>query len=202
VLLFVALRIIRFRQIVSIYRASFGEFMLIVATAAAIIVLPIEQGVGLGITLSLLHGIWSITQTRLVQFDRVPGTTIWWPTSPHVAGERVPNVTVVAFQAPLTFLNAATFRSDVRHILRTSRPAPKLLVLEASGIPEIDFTAAQTLRDLIKACDASGVTVAVARLESLRAQDAFERFGIHDVLPRERVFHSVDEAVRTLAGKP
>jgi MFS superfamily sulfate permease-like transporter len=202
VLLFVALRIIRFRQIVNIYRASFGEFMLIVATAAAIIVLPIEQGVGLGITLSLLHGIWSITQTRLVQFDRVPGTTIWWPTSSHVAGERVPNVTVVAFQAPLTFLNAATFRSDVRHILRTSRPAPKLLVLEASGIPEIDFTAAQTLRDLIKACDASGVTVAVARLESLRAQDAFERFGIHDVLPRERVFHSVDEAVRTLAGKP
>ena len=202
VLLSVALRIIRVRQIVSIYRASFAEFMLIVATAAAIIVLPIEQGVGLGIMLSLLHGIWSVTQTRLVQFDRVPGTTIWWPTSPHVAGERVPHVAVVAFQAPLTFLNAATFRSDVHHILRTSQPAPKLLVLEASGIPEIDFTAAQTLCDLIKACEASGVTVAVARLESLRAQAAFERFGIHDVLPRERVFHSVDEAVRTLAGKP
>jgi MFS superfamily sulfate permease-like transporter len=201
VLLFVALRIVRFRQIVSIYRASFGEFMLIVATAAAIIVLPIQQGVGLGITLSLLHGIWSITQTRLVQFDRVPGTTIWWPTSPHVAGERVPDVTVVAFQAPLSFLNAATFRSDVRHILRTSQPPPKLLVLEASGIPEIDFTAAQTLRDLIKACEASGVTVAVARLESVRAQEAFERFGIHDVLPRNRIFHSVDEAVRTLAGQ-
>ena len=201
VLLFVALRIIRLRQIVSIYRASFGEFMLIVATAAAIIVLPIEQGVGLGIMLSLLHGIWSITQTRLVQFDRVPGTTIWWPTSPHVAGERVPEVSVVAFQAPLTFLNAATFRSDVRHILKTSRPPPKLLVLEAGGIPEIDFTAAQTLRELIKACDAAGVMVAVARLESLRAQAAFERFGIHDVLPRERIFHSVDEAVRALAGK-
>jgi MFS superfamily sulfate permease-like transporter len=202
VLLFVALRIIRFRQIVSIYRASFGEFMLIVATAAAIIVLPIEQGVGLGIMLSLLHGIWSITQTRLVQFDRVPGTTIWWPASPTMPGEHVPDVAVVAFQAPLTFLNAATFRSDVRHILRTSQPTPKLLVLEASGIPEIDFTAAQTLRDLIKACNASGVIVAVARLESLRAQDAFERFGIHDVLPRERIFHSVDEAVRALAGQP
>jgi len=108
---------------------------------------------------------------------------------------------VVAFQVPLTFLNAATFRSDVRHILHTSRPLPKLLVLEASGIPEIDFTAAQTLRELIKACDAAGVIVAVARLESLRAQDAFERFGIHDVLPRERIFHSVDEAVRALAGQ-
>jgi MFS superfamily sulfate permease-like transporter len=198
VLLFVALRIIRFRQIVSVYRASFGEFMLIVATAAAIIVLPIEQGVGLGIMLSLLHGIWSVTRTRLVQFERVPETTIWWPASPHVAGERVADVAVVGFQAPLTFLNAATFRGDVRHVLKSSQPPPKLLVLEASGIPEIDFTAAQALRDLFTSCAAAGVIVAVARLESLRAQDAFERFGIYDVLPRQRIFHSVDEAVRAL----
>ena len=202
VLLFVALRIIRFRQIVSIYRASFGEFMLIMATAAAIIVLPIEQGVGLGVLLSLLHGIWSITQTRLVRFERVPGSTIWWPASPHLTGERLAEVAVVGFQAPLTFLNAATFRSDVQHVLRTISPPPKLLVLEAGGIPEIDFTAAQALRDLIKACEQSNVTVAVARLESLRAQAAFERFGIYEVLPRQRIFRSVEEAVRALAPPP
>src|SRR4029077_17378081 len=47
VLLFVALRIIRFRQIVAIFKQSPGEFVLIVLTAAAIIVLPIEQGVGI-----------------------------------------------------------------------------------------------------------------------------------------------------------
>ena len=44
-----------------------------------------------------------------------------------------------------------------------------------------------------------GVTVALARLESVRAQDAFERFKLFDVLPKEHVFHSVDEAVRRLA---
>src|SRR5438094_3533487 len=59
VLLFVALRIIRVHQIITIYRQSPGEFLLIVATAAAIIVLPIEQGVAVGIGLSLLHGIWT-----------------------------------------------------------------------------------------------------------------------------------------------
>ena len=41
--------------------------------------------------------------------------------------------------------------------------------------------------------------VAMARLESARAQEAFERFGLYDALPREHVFHSVDEAVRKLA---
>ncbi len=76
--------------------------MLIVATAAAIIVLPIEEGVALGIALSLLQGIWSTTTARLVIFERVPATTIWWPANPHMA-EFQPNLLVVGLQAPLSF---------------------------------------------------------------------------------------------------
>jgi len=197
VLLFVALRIIRLRQIVTIYRQSIGEFFLVVATAAAIIVLPIEQGVAVGIGLSLLHGIWSTTRARLIQFVRVPDTTVWWPAHPDMPAENQSNVAVVGLQAPLSFLNAQNFRADVLKVVKTSKP--RLLVLEASGIIEIDFTAAQALLDLMRECRADGVTVAMARLESTRAQQAFERFGLHDVLPKDQIFFSVDEAVRKLA---
>ncbi|MGH6643968.1 MAG: STAS domain-containing protein, partial [Bradyrhizobium sp.] len=68
----------------------------------------------------------------------------------------------------------------------------------ASGILEIDFTAAQTLLDLIRECREAGVTVAMARLESTRAREAFERFKLYDVLPKDHIFLSVDEAVRKL----
>ncbi len=197
ILLFVALRIIRVKQIVTIFRQSFGEFLLILATAALIIVLPIQQGAALAIILSLLHGVWSTTRAKLVEFERVPDTTIWWPAHPHIPGERLPGVAVVGLQAPLSFLNAPGFRSDVAKVVTTARP--KLLVLEASGMVEIDFTAAQVLLDIFKACREDGATVAVARLELTRAQDAFERFGIYDALPREHVFHSVEEAVLKLA---
>ncbi|MHC2439618.1 SulP family inorganic anion transporter [Bradyrhizobium sp. USDA 4451] len=201
VLLFVALRIIRVKQIVAIFRQSFYEFLLVVATAAAIIVLPIEQGVAVGIALSLLHGIWTTTRGQLVEFVHVPGTTIWWPTGPHVTGERKPGIAVVGLQAPLSFLNAEGFRSGVLKTIGAATPKPRLLVIEASGMVEIDFTAAQGLRDLFRECRDDGVTVAVARLESTRAQEAFERFDLYDVLRRDHVFHSVDEAVRTLGGQ-
>ncbi len=202
VLLFVALRIIRFGEISRIFRQSIGEFLLVVATAAAIIVQQIEQGVAIGIAFSLLHGIWSTTRARLVEFERVPDTTIWWPASTSLPGERHPKTVVVGLQAPLSFLNAENFRADVLEVLKASSPKPGLLVLEASGILEIDFTAAQTLLDLLRECRKDGVTVAMARLESIRAQRAFERFGVYDVLPKDHIFHSVDEAVRALAGKP
>jgi len=199
ILLFVALRIIRAKQIVTIFRQSFAEFLLILATAALIIVLPIQQGAALGIILSLLHGIWSTTRAKLVEFERVPDTTIWWPAHPHIAGERVPGVAVVGLQAPLSFLNAPAFRNDVDNVVKAEHM--KLMVIEASGMVEIDFTAAQVLLDVLKACREQNVTVAVARLESTRAQDAFERFGLYEALPREHVFHSVEEAVRRL-GRP
>jgi len=201
VLLFVALRIIRFRQIATIFRQSLGEFLLILLTAAAIIVLPIEQGVGLGIALSLLHGIWSTTRARVLVFERVPGTSIWWPSSPILPGEREPGIIVAGFQAPLSFLNAYHFRRDILTALKSSPQKVRLLVLEATGIVEIDFTAAQILTEIIRQCHADGIDFAIARLESLRAHDAMARFGIEAVLGPDRQFHSVEEAVRARGKK-
>ncbi len=201
VLLFVALRIIRVRQIVTIYRQSLGEFVLILLTAAAIIVLPIEQGVGIGIAMSLLHGLWSTTRARVQVFERVPGTSIWWPSSSNFPGEREPGIVVAGFPAPLSFLNAYRFRHDLLEALKSSPQKARLLVLEATGIVEIDFTAAQILAELIRRCHADGIDFAIARLESIRAQQALTRFGIDVLLGPDRQFHSVEEAIQARGKK-
>jgi SulP family sulfate permease len=200
VLLFVAMRIIRVGQIAAISKQSIGELLLVVATAASIIVLPIEQGVAIGITLSLLHGIWSTTRARVTVYQRVPGTSIWWPFNPHVPGETEADVVVAGFQAPLSFLNAYHFRSDIVAIMQSSARSLPLFVLEATGIVEIDFTAAQILSDAIKTCREQGTSFAIARLESQRAQDALQRFGILPLLAKGRFFHSVEEAIKTCRG--
>ena len=200
VLLFVALRIFRTRQIVSIWQQSRSEFLLIVATALTIVVLPIEQGVAIGIALSLLHGVWTTTQARVVAFERVPDTSIWWPKG-AMKGESEPGVVVAGLQAPLAFLNAYRFRADVRDMLRAHGQPVRLFVLEATGIVEIDYTAAQVLTGVIRDCHAQDVVFAIARLESVRAQEALTRFHIHEVLDPDRIFRSVEEAIRALGPR-
>jgi SulP family sulfate permease len=85
--------------------------------------------------------------------------------------------------------------------LKSSSQKIRLLVLEATGIVEIDFTAAQVLAEIIKQCHDDGIDFAIARLESSRAQQAIVRFGIDTLLGPDRQFHSVEEAVRARAGK-
>ncbi len=195
-LLFVARRIFRLDTMKSVARQSRAEFLLLLATAIAIVIMPIQAGVGVGIALSLLHGVWTIAQTRAVEFRRVPGTTIWWPVSPEFRGETVPGILVTGFQAPLFFLNAETFRASLDAVARGARVPVRAIILEAGSIAELDYSGAETLAALIRSWREKGVDFYVARLESLRAQSAFERFGIVGLLSEKRLFHSVEDAVR------
>jgi SulP family sulfate permease len=200
VLLFVALKIIRFDQIAAIFRQSFPEFLLVIATAAAIIFLPIGEGVAIGIGLSLLHGIWSTASGKVIVFERVPGTSIWWPPMPNQKGETLAGVVVFAFDAPLSFLNADQLRREITAVLRGADAPVKLVVLEAASISRIDFTAAETLRGIIRDCHARKIDFAIARLESLRAEEAVRRFGLDAELGKNRIFRSGEEAVKALAS--
>jgi MFS superfamily sulfate permease-like transporter len=199
VLLFVAQRLIHAGTIVRLAREAPMEGLLGLATAAAIVALPIQIGVTIGIGLSLLHGVWMTTQTRPVEMRRLPGTTVWWAPDKSDDGETVPGVAVIAFQAPLLFANADTFKREMIAKIAGCQQRPHLVVLEAGGIADIDFTAAEALTDLIQHCRRNGIEFAIARLESTRAQAALVRFGTQTALGPDRVFYSVEDAIRTHA---
>jgi MFS superfamily sulfate permease-like transporter len=199
VLLFVAQRIFRLQSFIAVYRRTRGEFALILATMIAIVLLPIQIGVAMGIFLSLLHGVYIITRARLIELQRIAGTTIWWPVEHAPAAERVEGVLVVAFQAPLSFLNAYEFRRGILEAIGGRTEAVRLVVLEANSIGAIDFTAADVLATVVRECRKRGHDFAVARLESVRAQEAFGRFGLTELIGKDHIFHSVQDAITKLA---
>lgn len=202
ILFFVATRILRWQTFMATLRQAPTEFLLIFTTALAIVALPIEIGVAIGIGLSLLHGVWTITQARAIELEHLPGTSIWWPPDSKPAGERIAGVLVVAFQAPLSFVNANRFRQDFQAMVERRAGNLKHVVFEASSIIDIDYTAAQTLREVIAYCRDAGMTFSIARLESIRAQKALSRFGIAAMLGPDGIYRSVDDAVRTLTHGP
>ena len=164
VLVFVAIRPVRVSVMVDVWRRSRAEFLLILATALAIVAFPIEEGVGLGVLLSVLHGVWTTTRAQAIELERIPGTSVWWPHEKDVQGEFVRAVRVIALQAPLSFLNAYNFRRAIERFASQS-PPPKLIVIEANALVEIDDTGATVLAELIGRLRGQGVDVAVARLD-------------------------------------
>ena len=202
VLLFVATRIFRIGDMRKILAASPLEALFILVTAAAIVILPIAVGVALGVGLSLLQGAWTSARMRLRPMHLLTGSSVWWLSKPGEAPDDAdPAVAVFAFQAPLSFLNADGFHQQVLAVIQARRGALKLIILEAAGILDVDFTAAAVFKDAIARSRAAGVDFAVARLESEMAQRAFARLGLNAALGAGRIFPSVAEAVKALSAK-
>jgi sulfate permease, SulP family len=201
VLLFLAARLVRLTEMRRILKESPAEFGLVLATTAAIVAFPIEWGVAAGIALSILHGVWSGTRVKVRPMSRVPGTTVWWPDggTHSVHGERLEGVHVLAFPAPLTFLVAGSFARQFLAAANLAGGRARLVVLEAAGLVMIDYTAATAVSRIVRACRAAGCDFALARLESLAAQDALERLGLKDLIGEDHIFQTVAGAIAALA---
>ena len=199
VLLYVAQRIFHVQEFAQLFRRTRAEFLLALATMLLIVLLPIQTGVAIGVFLSLGHGVFTITRARPILFEQAPESTVWWPASQSRPGDERAGVVVMGFQAPLSFLNAYDFRRGVSETVRSRAGVIHLFVLEASGIVEIDYTASTILSDVVDRARAAGVQFAVARLESVRAQQAFDRFGLTEKIGKDHIFQSVAEAIAVLA---
>jgi MFS superfamily sulfate permease-like transporter len=128
----------------------------------------------------------------------VPGTTIWWPPDDNTPGERVRGVLVFAPAAPITFTNGHYI---VRQLAALAARAPqpvRLVVLECSGVTDIDYTGAGLVCAAIAHLRARGITVAIARLAVERALRAATRTGLLAALGTGRVFRSVNDAIEAL----
>jgi SulP family sulfate permease len=200
VLLTVAVRIFRLNEIHEIFRQSPGEFAIVVIAAILVIALPTENGMLLAIVLSLFHSLFIIARPQTNELARAPGTTVWWPPEHGQAGEHVPGVLVFAPSAPINFTNARFVCRQLRE-MASARPGLRLVVIEASGVTDIDFTGAQVVIQTVRELQADGIDVALARLSAERAHLQAVRTGLLQAVGADHVFLSVEDAVRALGPK-
>ena len=197
VLVFIGMCIFRVATMREIYRRGGWEILLVVASAALVVLLPMETGVTMSIVLSLLHSIYIIARPGCAVLARVPGTTVWWNLEKGEAGGHEPGVLVFAPGAPINFTNAAYVRGRLNDAIGAMAEPCRLVVIEASGVIYIDFTGSGILQQLIRDLRGRGIDVAVARLESDRAQRAAARSGLIARLGDDHVFRSVEDAIRS-----
>ena len=198
VLLFVGASIFRAHDMAQIWRQARAEFVLMAVTLLLIVALPIQQGMVAGIVLALVHGLYVVARPDIGHLARVPGTTVWWRPTRAAPGEQVPGVLVIAVPAPIYFTNAHYIGREIMAAFAATQPRPRLLVLEATGVIDLDFTGAQQLKHLALRLKDHGCTLALARLEAPRAAAAAEATGLMAALGPDHVFRTVEEAVRAL----
>lgn len=199
VLLFVSARIFPAHRLLNIIRRNPDEFLLAAAATILVIALPVQIGAAMALLLGVLHAAQASLRPQAGELLRVPGTTVWWRARTGEHGERVPGVLVLGIGAPLNFITTPSLLDTLDNAIAAQPNAPRLVVLEAAGVLAVDTTGADLLaRRIVRMRDA-GVEVAIARLEAERAARDAEATGLIAVIGPEKIFLTVEEAVRKLS---
>lgn len=189
----IAVGLIDFKGLADIRRESPGEFALAVVTAAAVALIGVEQGILLAIALSLLRHVRHSYRPHTIVLAPDEGGR-WVPHDAIPGIETEPGLIVYRFGADIFYANEARFVDEVERLVEQARAPVRHLVVDASAIAAIDYSAARSVRELLETLAARGVVVVFGRASSFLRSD-MDRHGITSVVGPARIFSTLHEAL-------
>ena len=161
-----------------------------------------EQGIAVAVGLAILDRTRLSARPQLHVLGRIPQTTSWAPISSPEQPAQVPGVLVVLFATPLWYANAVHFRDQLHDALARADGPPRVVVLDAIGMSDLDYTGSRSLREVLDALDREHISFAIARAGE-HVRNSLARSGLLERIGEDRLFPSVDEAVTALLpGEP
>jgi SulP family sulfate permease len=160
------------------------------------LILGIGGGIAAGVLFSLAAFVYRSANPRLVELGRVEGTTLYRNIE-RFSVHTDPSVLLLRMDGPLYFANAK-FLADHVLALVAGRRAVKHVLLDSSGMPDVDADGARTLADLDLQIRAIGATLHLVTVRG-PVRDVLQRAGLSEaLLGEERYSTTLEEAVAAL----
>ncbi len=189
----IALGMIDLKCLRDIRRESPGEFYLAITTAATVVAFGVEQGILLAIALSLFRHVRHSYRPHTMMLEPDPmGRWVPEPATPGKVTE--PGLIVYRFGADLFYANQNRFTDEVRALVKQAPTPLRWLVIDAGAITDIDYSAAQSLRDLLEDLARQRIGTIFGRVNTYLRAD-MDRHGITAVVRPEHIFQTLHEAV-------
>jgi high affinity sulfate transporter 1 len=189
----IAVGMIDLRRLRGIRRESPGEYYLALATAATVVALGVEEGILLAIALSLFrHVRHSYRPHTMILAPDATGRWIPIPATPGTMTE--PGIIVYRFGADLFYANQNRFTDEVRALVAHAPTPIHCFIVDAAAITDIDYSAAQSLLELLEDLERQKVSMVFGRVNYYLRSD-MDRHGITAAIGEGRIFPTLHEAI-------
>jgi SulP family sulfate permease len=166
---------------------------------AATLVLGIELGILVAVVASMLVVFARMSKPHTAVLGRIPGTTSYRNVERFPEVELDDGIRLIRIDAAMSFANAQFVKNLVRNAARElSDTSPHTLVLDCSGINDIDATGVAALSEIMSELDSSPVVLHLADVKG-PVRDVLRRAGLWDELAG-RIHATPHAAVQTVQG--
>ncbi|MFQ5966890.1 MAG: SulP family inorganic anion transporter [Acidimicrobiia bacterium] len=112
----------------------------------------------------------------------------------HPQAETFPGLIIFRFDADLFFANANVLKEAVRDAIASTEPTPRVVLIDAETIFDVDSTALAAMAELVEELGAEGIEIWMARVKD-HLVEMLERADAIRPVHFERLFPSVRAAV-------
>ncbi|NCF65131.1 MAG: sulfate permease [Chloroflexi bacterium] len=170
------------------------DYVTAIVAMIGVLALGLLEGLLLAAGLGLLMLLLGTKQRSTFVLGKVPNTVVYRSLDHYPEGETYPGLLIIRFDGTLFFANAHDFVTAVRQAIAATDPPPKVVLVDAESINDIDATAVITLREFQEQLQQTGVEMRFARVKTDVMQVA-ERGGLERAVPFEHFYPSVQAAV-------
>lgn len=182
-----------------LWRVRRSEFWLSITAFLGVALLGVLQGIALAVALSILNVFRRAWWPYMAVLGKAPGLPGYHDRQQHTDAEEIPGLVIFRFDAPLFFANARAFRDQVRS-LAGAEPPPRVIIIAAEPITDIDSTAADTLAELAQQLRDRDLTMVFAELKD-PVREKFERYGLVELSDPGHRFTTIEAAVEAFRHK-
>lgn len=147
-----------------LWKTDKKDFILFMVTAIGTLSLGIEEGILIGVVLSMAMVIYRVSYPHIAELGRIPETNIFRNVNRFDNLEVQDDVLIARFDAQLYFANLGYFK-DYLYKKLEERPNIKNFILDAGSINSIDSSALHMLKDLIIDLDQNGISFYIVELK-------------------------------------
>jgi MFS superfamily sulfate permease-like transporter len=170
------------------------EFRWALVALIGVVLLGTLQGIFIAVILSLLSILYHANHPPVYALARKPGTNAYRPLSDkYPDDEAFPGLLIVRTEGRVYFANAERIGDKIWPMIHEVRP--RVILIDCSAIPEIEYTALKMLKDMEEKLRDKGITLWVAALNA-EVTEAFDHSGFGRILGKERIFLSVEQAAK------
>ena len=184
----IGVKLIDHRGLADILKARPNEFLLALITAATVVVFGVEPGILLAVVLSLLMHVRQSYRPHIGVVIR-DSANHWCIDDPIPGKVAEPGMVMFWFGAGLFYANVSFFAEHARRLVHDSPSPVRWLVVDATAVTEMDYSAGRALAELQQDLAKAGVVLSLIVVQ-VRHQGYLERMGLIDVIGANRIFES------------
>jgi len=180
-------------EFLAIRRIRFMEARWTVVAVFGVLILGTLKGVLVAVVVSLVALMIHGNRYPLLVLGRKPGTNIFRPESKeHPEDETFPGLLLLRPEGAIYFANVSRLGQKIRELHQ--KLIPRVLVLDLSAVPLLEYTALTMLMDGEEKMRDLGTTLWLVGLNP-EVLDVVKRSGLGERLGRERMFFTLEQAV-------